>query len=103
MTSENLQVTLPEPALEALCREWQVRELAIFGSALRPDFSPQSDIDLLVSFEPSAPWSMLDMVAMKSKLEEAFGRPVDLVEREALRNPFRRAEILRTARVVYAA
>jgi predicted nucleotidyltransferase len=99
----HLRIAIPEPEVEAVCRSWQVRELAIFGSALRPDFSPRSDIDLLVSFEASAPWSLLDIVKMKARLEEIFGRPVDLVERKALRNPFRRSEILKTAQVIYAA
>jgi len=89
--------------VSAFCRKWRVREFALFGSAIRPDFNAQSDIDVLVSFEPEAPWSLWDLMTMREELEELFGRPVDLVEKEALRNPFRRHEILTTRRIVYAA
>lgn len=75
----------------------------MFGSVLRPDFGPASDIDVLVSFAPDAAWSYWDWPAMTERLEEIFGRPVDLVEKAALRNPFRRREILNTRRVIYAA
>lgn len=94
---------VPTQELEALCRKWQVRELSLFGSALRGDFSPESDVDVLVSFDPGAPWDLWDLIEMQGDLERLFGRPVDLVEREGLRNPWRREEILRTKRVLYAA
>lgn len=97
------QVDIPWGELPALCRKWRVRELSLFGSALREDFSPQSDVDVLVSFEPDAPWSLWDLIEMRQDLERLFGRSVDLVEREGLRNPWRRAGILRTRRVLYAA
>jgi uncharacterized protein len=97
------KLDIPREALDAWCRRWKVVELAIFGSALRDDFGPQSDVDLLVSFEEDAPWSLFDFVAMQDELEEIFGREVDLVEREGLRNPIRRRAILSTARPLYAA
>ncbi len=94
---------LEEDDVKALCRKWQIRELAFFGSVLRDDFSSESDVDVLVTFEPEARWSLLDFVELQKELEKIFGREVDLVEKRALRNPFRRREILRTSRVLYAA
>lgn len=85
------------------CRKWQIRELALFGSVLREDFSPDSDIDVLVTFTPEARWTLFDIVEMREELGRIFGREVDLVEKQALRNPFRRREILNTHQVVYAA
>jgi hypothetical protein len=85
------------------CQRWRVRELSIFGSALRDDFGPGSDVDVLVSFEPGADWSLLDLVGMRDELAALVGRDVDLVEQEALKNPFRRAAILKSKRVLYAA
>ena len=61
---------------------------------LRPDFRPDSDVDVPVSFAPEARWTLFDLVTMQDELEEIFGREVDLVEREGLRNPFRRRAIL---------
>lgn len=89
--------------LAAVCRKWRVRELSVFGSALREDFGPESDVDVLVSFDAEAPWSLWDLIRVKDELAEIFGRDVDLVEREALRNPWRKREILRTREVLYAA
>ena len=90
-------------ALNAFCRKWRVQELALFGSVLREDFSPESDVDVLVTFDQEAPWSLWDIIAMRGELEQILGRKVDLVEKDAIRNPFRRREILRTHQVVHAA
>jgi len=99
----NAQVHLEKDVLAALCRRWRVQELSLFGSALRDDFGPESDLDFLVSFAPDAQWELFDLIDMREELAQAFGRPVDLVEKEALRNPWRRYEILRTREVIYAA
>ncbi len=85
------------------CRRWRVTEFALFGSALREDFRPDSDVDVLVTFEPDAPWTLWDLSTMRAELEEIFGRSVDLVEKKGLRNPFRRQAILSGSRVIYAA
>ena len=88
------------------CRRWRVWELALFGSALRDDFGPDSDVDLLVTFSPEAAWTLLDHVRMQTELSELLGHPVDLVSRRAIErspNPIRKREILSTARTVYAA
>lgn len=100
--SASTNITVPHEVLEALCRRWRVRELALFGSAVRDDFGPESDVDVLVSFDKEAPWSLWDLITMGDELAAVFGRPVDLVEREGLRNPFRRQGILETSRVIYA-
>ena len=70
---------------------------------LREDFSSESDVDVLVTFSPDAQLSLLDFVAMKEELQEILLRPVDLVSKGGLRNPFRRHEILNTRQIVYAA
>ena len=89
--------------LSAFCRKWRVRELSLFGSALRDDFGPQSDVDILVTFESGVRLELSDFLEMKEELETLYGRPVDLVEKETIRNPWRRYEILKTRRVIYAA
>jgi hypothetical protein len=94
---------LPQERIAALCRKWKVREMALFGSVLRPDFRPDSDVDILVTFDDDAPWSLWDLLDMRAELREVFGREVDLVERRSLENPFRRRSILRSKRVIYAA
>jgi len=96
-------VELPTAAIEAFCRKWRIAELALFGSVLRSDFRPDSDIDVLVTFETGEQWDLWDIVAMKEELVQTLGRPVDLVEKSALRNPLRRREILSHSEVIYAA
>jgi len=78
-------------------------EFAVFGSALREDFTPESDVDVLVTFAPGAQISLFDMAQMQIELESIYRRSVDLVEKASLRNPYRRREILQTAQVLYAA
>jgi predicted nucleotidyltransferase len=85
------------------CRRWRITEFALFGSIVRDDFRPDSDVDVLVTFEPDAPWTLWDLSRMRTELEAIFGREIDLVEKKALRNPFRRRAILADQRVIYAA
>ena len=97
----NLPIRLPRDVLAGWCRRWKVRELAVFGSVLRPDFGSTSDVDLLVTFEPDAAWSLLDHERMEQELTDAIGRKVDLVSRAGLEhsaNWIRRRAILDTAR-----
>ena len=89
--------------IEPVARRWKIKELAVFGSALRDEFSSRSDIDLLVVFEDDAHFSLFDLVDLKVELEQLLGRPVDIVEKAGLTNPYRRAEILKTAKTLYAA
>jgi predicted nucleotidyltransferase len=88
------QIPIPLPKLEEFCQRWQVIELALFGSVLCDDFRPDSDVDVLVSFAQDDPWSLFDLVDMKAELQKLFGRQVDLIERNGLRNPFRCRSIL---------
>ena len=99
--STTLVIDVPQDELNKFCRRWRVRELALFGSVQRDDFGPASDIDVLISFDDDAPWTLGDLTTMQDELAALFGCPVDLVEREGLRNPFRRDRILSTPRVIY--
>lgn len=101
-----LPIALPQRLLEDFCRRWKVRELALFGSVLRDDFRPGSDIDVLVAFAPEARWSLFDMVEMQEALERIVGRKIDLVEREAVErseNYIRRNRILGSLLPIYVA
>ena len=98
-----LAIPIDHERIAELCRKWRVKELAVFGSALREDFGPDSDVDVLVELRPDHGLSLYDWVDMIEELQEIFGRRVELVAKGGLRNPFRRREILRTAEVVYAA
>ncbi len=99
----NTNVQLDPNLIAEFCRKWQIRELSVFGSVLREDFNTDSDLDFLVSFEPGAPLDIDRLLDMKQELETRLGRPVDLVEKEAMRNPWRKHEILKTRQVIYAA
>lgn len=96
-------IDISEDQLADCCKKWKVKELSFFGSVLRDDFGPDSDIDVLVTFQPDALWSLWDLMEMKEQLEVLFGRTIDLVEKEALRNPWRKREILNSYKVLYAA
>lgn len=101
-----LPIDIPQDQLVDFCQRWKIRELALFGSVLRSDFSPVSDVDLLVTFSEDASWSLLDHVQMQQELEAIFKRRVDLLTRRAVeqsQNPIRRDAILSTARPLIAA
>ncbi|HLO18325.1 MAG TPA: nucleotidyltransferase domain-containing protein [Anaerolineales bacterium] len=95
--------TLPRKKIAEFCKHWSITEFSVFGSVLREDFRPDSDIDVLVVIDPKAHIGLFEIIDMNLELEKMFKRPVDLVEKEGLRNPYRRSEILRTTQVVYAA
>ena len=99
------QFEIPHEELAAYCNRWRVTELALFGSVLREDFGPESDVDVLVCFGADAWPALLDMARMQAELSRILGRQVDLVERvaiEASRNYIRRDAILRSAETVHA-
>jgi predicted nucleotidyltransferase len=101
-----LPIDIPHEQLGVFCQRWNIRELAVFGSVLRPDFSPTSDVDLLVTFGEDANWSLFDHVQMQHELETLLKHKVDLLTRRAVeqsQNPIRRNAILRTARTLIAA
>lgn len=101
MKMKNLHI--PRSNIEDFCRRHNVREFALFGSVLREDFKRESDIDVLISFAPDTRYSLFDLADMREELKALFGREVDLVEKEALRNPYRRKHILQNMEVAYAA
>ena len=100
------RLALPMDAVRAFCEKWGVRELSLFGSVLREDFGPESDVDVLVDFAEGARWSLFDLVRMQDELAGVLGREVDLVDRrsvEASRNYIRRRHILESLEDVYVA
>jgi uncharacterized protein len=100
------RIAIPHAQIAAFCHRWKITELALFGSVLRDDFRPDSDIDVLVTFEADDPWTFGHLLDMKDELERILRRNVDLVERRAIEqqaNPWSRGHILSTAEVIYAA
>jgi uncharacterized protein len=100
---KHLQV--PQDRIADFCRRHRILKLALFGSVLREDFRPDSDVDVLVEFEPEACHGLFALAGMESELEEILGRGVDLVEKSAIensRNYIRRKAILSSAENVYA-
>jgi uncharacterized protein len=98
-------IELDSPAIREFCHQWRIEEMCAFGSILRDDFGPASDIDLLVTFAEGADWSLLDIVAAGQALSALLGRRVDLVERRAVEkspNRIRRQQVLGTAECIYA-
>jgi uncharacterized protein len=98
-------ITLPASSIDDFCQHWQIIELALFGSILRDDFHVDSDIDMLVTFEPNSNWGLLDHAQMQQELENKLARKVDLISKKAVENSsnwIRRQEILSTAQVIYA-
>jgi hypothetical protein len=100
-----MKLNLPDDRIAEFCRKWNVVEFALFGSVLREDFRPDSDIDVLVTFAPGSRVSLFDFPGMQDELQEIFGRRVDLLNRRGVEesdNRFRKKSILESARVVYA-
>jgi uncharacterized protein len=101
-TIPRARIDLPLNEIAAICRWHQVVELSVFGSVLRGDFCPNSDIDLLVVFEPDAPIGFIEFGRLEEELENLLGRKVDLVTKRSVR-PELRDEILGSAQVLFAA
>ncbi len=100
------QITLDEAKIRALCGKYHIRRLALFGSVLRPDFGPDSDVDVLVQFGPDAAPTLLTLSRIEDELRGILGREVDLVNLAAVeqsRNYIRRKELLSSLETVYAA
>jgi predicted nucleotidyltransferase len=102
VTKMNIQI--PKEKIADFCRKWKIVELSLFGSVLRDDFRPDSDVDVLVAFSPDAEWSLLDHMAMEEELAAIFSRKVDLISRKAIErseNYIRRNAILESAQPYY--
>ena len=93
-------------SIARFCQKNQIRRLALFGSVLREDFRPDSDVDVLVEFSTDAKYGLFALSRMEDELRHIFGREVDLVDRAAIeqsRNYIRRKEILGSLETIYAA
>jgi predicted nucleotidyltransferase len=86
-----------------IIKKYDLSEVSAFGSVLRDDFNENSDLDLLIVFRQGKEKSLFDIIDLKNDMEELIGRNVDIIEKEALKNPYRKEEILKTAKVIYAA
>jgi len=95
--------TIPPQGVQAFCEKWGLKEFSLFGSILRDDFGPDSDVDVLISFLPGHSMTLETFIQMQEELQSLFGRKVDLVEKRLVRNPFRRHDILTTRKILYAA
>ena len=102
----NGRIDISPDRLAAYCERWRILELALFGSVVRDDFGPKSDVDVLVSFHPNARHTLFDLSRMEDELTTLLGRPADIVERVAVErspNYLRRQAILQSAETIYAA
>ena len=100
-----MQIDIPKDPITQFCQKWLVVELALFGSVVRDDFGPDSDIDILITFSSSANWTLFDHVEMQDELKKILGRNVDLVTKKGIersQNHIRRQDILDSAEVIYA-
>jgi len=100
------QIAVDKKKVATFCHKYRIRRLALFGSALRADFRPDSDVDVLVEFSTDAKYSLFALSRMEDELRHIFGREVDLVDRAAIeqsRNYIRRKEILGSLETIYAA
>jgi uncharacterized protein len=103
MKVKNIKIPLEQ--IQAFCTHWQVIEFALFGSVLREDFRPDSDLDVMVQFDANAHPTFLNLEEMEAELKSIFKRDVDLITREGIetsRNYLRRQEILSSAQIIYA-
>jgi predicted nucleotidyltransferase len=103
---QQLPIAIDVMALRQFCHRWHITEMALFGSVLRDDFGAESDVDVLVSFEPQVRHSLADLVTMQEEIELLFQRRVDLVTKvgiERSRNYIRKQAILDSARPIYVA
>ena len=97
-------IDLPREKIAEFCNRWRIRELSIFGSALQKTFRPDSDVDVIIDFEPGTTRSLFDLASMSDELKVIFGRDVDLLTRqdvERSRNYIRRKAILSSMEVIY--
>ena len=98
---ENNGVHIRYDDLVKICKKYQIIELSVFGSSIRDDFNDNSDIDFLVSFEPTSRLSLYDIVDLKDDFKDLLNREIDIVEKEAMKNPIRKKRILSTREVIY--
>ena len=95
------QIDIPMDAVAETCKKYHVKELALFGSVLRDDFRLDSDVDVLVEFEPDTRIGFIGMAGLMIDLSEIIGRKVDLVPKNGLKRRIRKP-VLESAQVIYA-
>ena len=101
-----IRITIPDEKIAEFCRRNHIRSLALFGSVLRDDFRPDSDVDVLIEFEPGQEPGLMELVGMQNELSEILGRKADMVERKAVEkseNYIRRRHVLDSVEAVYVA
>ena len=97
------RIDIPKAEIEAFCRKFGVEEVALFGSVLRDDFRPDSDVDVMLKFAPGHGFTFENTPQIYSELQAIFRRPVDVIEKGRIRNPFRRHAIMSSYEVIHAA
>ncbi len=98
------RIPIPMPEIETFCQKWKITEFSLFGSVLRDDFGPDSDVDVLVTFEEGKYISLFELQDMEEELGKVFGRRTEIVNRESIeRSPnwIRRKSILTSATHLY--
>lgn len=106
MIKNEIPIDIPYEKIAKFCHKWKVSEFSFFGSVLRDDFRPDSDIDVLITFCEEAKYTLFDLIHMENELTNIFGRKVDLVEKKSVEqseNYIRRKHILNSQKVVYVA
>jgi predicted nucleotidyltransferase len=101
-----IRIAIPKDRTAEFCKRWLIKELSVFGSVLRDDFKPDSDVDVLATFAPKADWSLFDHAKMQDELSKILGRAVHLLTKRSVersKNWIRKQAILDGAEVVYAA
>ena len=94
---------MPLEQIQAFCRKYGVAEFSLFGSILREDFGPDSDVDVMLAFQDGYGFTFENTPDIQDDLERVFLRPVDVIEKGCIRNPLRRQSIMSSYQVVYAA
>jgi predicted nucleotidyltransferase len=105
-TIEKMQkngISLDYKDIVILCEKYGINELSIFGSSIRDDFTQNSDIDILVSFDKTSEITLFDIMDLEKEFSQLLKRDVDIVEKESLKNPIRKNRILSTREIIYAA
>ena len=100
--SSRVRISIPKRRIQQFCQRYDVQRMALFGSVLKRNFRPDSDVDVLVSFAPNAHVGFLTLSRMQRELSKLFKRPVDLVPLDGLK-PVIRESVLSNIEVVYAA
>jgi uncharacterized protein len=98
----NNGITISDKEIEFICEKYQIIELSVFGSSIRSDFKTSSDVDFLVSFKDKARITIFDLIDLQNEFSTLLNREVDIVEKESLKNPIRRKNIIENREILYA-